>query len=67
MRGVGDGGGDRVLLGRIGEIRAPRRPLVPNPISTSTAGMYAVTSTRNPACFTPRLGPGMHAPTGGAE
>src|SRR6185437_14494655 len=27
--------------------------LVPNPISTSTAGMYAVTSTRKPACFTP--------------
>src|SRR5215203_3518660 len=28
---------------------------VPNPISTSTAGMNAVTSTRNPACFTPRF------------
>jgi hypothetical protein len=39
------------------------RAFVPNPISTSTAGMYAVTNTRKPACFTPRLGPGCIPPS----
>ena len=61
-RRVGDGVGDRVLLRRIVEMKRASSAFVPNPISTSTAGMYAVTSTRNPACFTPRLGPGCIVP-----